>query len=259
MSRHTLLFALVLWIGALATGPSRADGVVTVFAASSLSDVLADIERAFEQDTGISVRLSLAASSTLARQVERGAPADIYISANNEWVQYLIDKGAARNETTFDLAKNTLVLITPSSRDPAQLTGLAAFDFATWFGSQDRLAIADPDHVPAGRYARQALLTLERWEAVSERLAIAQNVRAALALVEREETPLGIVYRTDAEASNRVRVVAAIPPETHDPIRYRATRLGEEPSIAARTFWTYLQGPRASAHFLKHGFSPIPQ
>lgn len=253
------VFAVLIGLAAMligGPGPVHASDRVTVFAASSLTDVLGAIETAFEADTGADLRLSFAASSVLAHQIERGAPADVYISANTEWVDYLVERGLASPAHTTALARNTLMLIAPKSAQARDHAGLAEFDFAAWIGSEDRLAIADPDHVPAGRYARQALKSLERWEAISDRLAIANNVRAALILVERGEAPLGIVYRTDAIASDAVIQLAALPPRTHDPILYKAARLGDAPSLPVRTFWTYLQGPRAAAIFKQFGFAP---
>ncbi|MEM1048292.1 MAG: molybdate ABC transporter substrate-binding protein [Pseudomonadota bacterium] len=254
--RHiAVLFGLAAMLIGTA-GPVLASDRVTVFAASSLTDVLGAVEAAFEAETGADLRLSFAASSVLAHQIERGAPADIYVSANAEWVDYLLDRGLTSPAHTTVLARNTLMLIAPKTAATHDHAGLAEFDFAAWVGSDGRLAIADPDHVPAGRYARQALKTLERWEAISDRLAIANNVRAALLLVERGEAPLGIVYRTDAIASDAVIQLAALPPRTHDPILYRAARLGKAPSLPVRTFWTYLQGPRAAAIFREFGFAP---
>ncbi len=255
MRRVAILLALAaILVGS--PGLALASERVTVFAASSLTDVLGAIELAFEEETGADLRLSFAASSVLAHQIERGAPADIYVSANAEWVDYLVDRELASPVHTTVIARNTLMLIAPKSAEGRDHAGLAEFDFAAWIGSDDRLAIADPDHVPAGRYARQALKTLERWEAISDRLAIANNVRAALILVERGEAPLGIVYRTDAIASDAVIQLAALPPRTHDPILYKAARLGDAPSLPVRTFWTYLQGPRAAAIFREFGFAP---
>jgi len=230
---------------------------VTVFAASSLVDVLGELEKAFEKKTGADIRISYAASSALAHQIERGAPADLYLSANDEWIRFLIEKGFTTEQKTAVLAENTLVLVAPATSAPGTFKGLADFDFAAWFGSTDRLALADPTHVPAGIYAKQALQTLGRWEVVADRLAVANNVRAALLLVARGETPLGIVYRTDAKATREVRILTAIPPETHEPIRYRIARLGPETSLAAATFWEYLIGRESTPILRKNGFIAV--
>lgn len=230
---------------------------VTVFAASSLVDVLGDLEKAYEKKTGADIRISYAASSALAHQIERGAPADLFLSANDDWIDFLIEKGFTTKPKTAILAENTLVLVAPASSAPGTFERLADFDFAAWFGSKDRLAIADPTHVPAGIYAKQALQTLGRWDVVRDRLAVANNVRAALLLVSRGETPLGIVYRTDARATKKVRILTAIPPETHDPIRYRIARLGSGTSLAAATFWEYLLGRESTPILRKNGFIAV--
>lgn len=245
---------LMSMIGSLAAVAAEK---VTVFAASSLVDVLGDLEKAYEKKTGADIRISYAASSALAHQIERGAPADLYLSANDDWIDFLIKKGFTTEPKTAVLAENTLVLVAPASSPPGTFERLAEFDFAAWIGSKDRLAIADPAHVPAGIYAKQALQTLGRWDIVKERLAIANNVRAALLLVSRGEAPLGIVYRTDARATRTVRILTAIPPETHDPIRYRIARLGTETSLAAATFWEYLLGTESTPILRKNGFIAV--
>jgi len=252
--KFCLLMAVLVLAGA--AGQPRAAEPVTVFAASSLVDVLTAIEQAFEEKTGFDIRVAYAASSVLARQIESGAPADLYLSANTDWVDYLVAKGFATEANTAILAKNTLVLITPKSQALRDFAGLAEFDFAAWFDSDERLAIADPDHVPAGLYAKQSLETLGRWDAVKDRLAIANNVRAALLLVARGEVPVGIVYRTDAKASSDVRLLAALPPETHDPILYRLARIGGKTSESAQAFWDFLRGSQAATILLKYGFIP---
>lgn len=253
MKFHKVLMTVLL-MGYLVPSTPRAEEPVTVFAASSLVDVLTSLEKTYEDRSGGDIRISFAASSVLAHQIENGAPADIFISANSDWVDFLIDKGLTAKDRTAVLAENTLVLIIPETGKRENFARLAEFDISAWIGAKERLAIADPDHVPAGIYAKQALQALERWEAVEDRLAIANNVRAALLLVSRGEVPLGIVYRTDAKASGKVQVLTAIPPRTHDPIRYRIARLGTKTSPKAQAFWDFLFSPDAVAILRKHGF-----
>lgn len=239
----------------LNTGSSAAEPI-RIYAASSLAEVLTSLEKTFEAKTGADIRISFAASSVLAHQIERGAPADLFFSANLDWVSYLVEKGFTTRDRTASLAENTLVLIAPKGADAKNYEGLANFDFSAWIRSGERLAIADPGHVPAGIYAKQALLSLDRWDVVADRLAIANNARAALLLVERGEAPLGIVYRSDAKASLKVFVLSALPPATHDPIQYRMAKLGTESSPMTHAFWDYLGGPEAAAVLRENGFIP---
>lgn len=247
---RTLAAAAVLWPVALSG--AVADGSVTVFAASSLTDVLTTVRIAYERRTGHTVRISFAASSALARQIERGAPADMFVSANVAWIDRLVDRGFARSEDTAVIAENALVVVAPGP-DGADAVDLSPdFDVLGGLGPDGRLSIADPAHVPAGIYARQALETVGIWARVVQRLAISGNVRAALHLVERGEVPLGIVYRTDAASSNAVHVVARVPAAAHDPIRYRLAVVARSP--AATAFRDFLLGREGRAILGGAGF-----
>jgi molybdate transport system substrate-binding protein len=199
------------------------------------------------------VTASYAGSSLLARQIERGAPADVFISADLDWMDYLASRGLIDARTRTDLLGNRLVLIVPAeSRIAVEI--VPGFPLAQLVGRQ-RLAIADPDHVPAGRYGRVALEKLGIWTSVENKLARGENVRAALNFVARGETPLGIVYRTDANAEKKVRVLAQFPAHTHPAIVYPAavTAASKNPSAAA--FISYLKAPAARAVFERHGFT----
>jgi molybdate transport system substrate-binding protein len=241
--------ALALSAAARAEGAAPAE--VTVFAAASLTDVLQEIGAAFRDDTGIALRFSFAASSALARQVESGAPAGVFVSADVEWMDYLADRGAIDTATRRDVAGNALVLVAPA--DSAVRLEIAP-RFALAAALQGgRLAVGDPASVPAGRYARAALTALDVWSAVEPRLAPAENVRAALALVSRGEAPLGIVYRTDAKVDPGVRVVGEFPAGTHAAIVYPAARVAGA-SAGAEAFVEYLAGAKARAIFVRHGF-----
>jgi len=228
---------------------------ITVFAAASLTDVLQEIGAAFRADTGIPVRFSFAASSALARQAESGAPAQVFVSADVEWMDYLAARGLIDAGTRRDVAGNELVLIAPAD-SAVQLTITSGFGLVAALG-EGRLAVAEPETVPAGRYAKAALTTLGVWDAVEGRLAPAENVRAALAHVSRGEAPLGIVYRTDARADAQVRVVDSFPAGTYPPIVYPAAAIAGAPESAAE-FGEYLAGDKAQDAFRRNGFTAPP-
>lgn len=196
--------------------------------------------------------LSFAASSALARQVESGAPADLYLSADSAWMDYLAKQRLLRPGSRAVLAGNRLVVVAPvESR--VRLTAQRGFPLAHALG-QGRLAMADPETVPAGRYAKAALQSLDVWPSVSGRLARAENVRAALALVERGAAPLGLVYATDARASRRVRVVAWLPVRSHPPIHYEVAVLRRSSHRDAAAFRQFLLSPAGKAILARHGF-----
>jgi molybdate transport system substrate-binding protein len=240
-------FASTVFVGA---GLAQTDSV-TVFAAASLTDTLNAIGKTYEAKTGKHVTLAFAASSALARQIEASSGADMFISADSEWMDYLDNKGLMKHETRRNLLGNRLVLIAPAN---ARVTLKIAphFDLALALGS-GRLAVADPDSVPAGKYARQALTSLGVWSSVADRLAGAENVRVALAYVARGEAPLGIVYTTDALSEQKVRIVDTFPDNTHLPIVYPAA-LTKDAKPDAAAFLTFLSSPDASAVFAKAGF-----
>jgi molybdate transport system substrate-binding protein len=197
------------------------------------------------------MKLSYAASSALARQVELGSPADIFISADLDWMNYLADRKLIRHESRVNLLGNRLVLIAPKTR-PSTLRIGPGFGLAAALGT-DRLAVANTEVVPAGKYAREALTKLGVWESVARKLAPAENVRGALLLVSRGEAPLGIVYRTDAAVDAGVMVVDTFPESSHTPIVYPAA-LTATSSPAASKVLEYLRSPAARAVFEKHGF-----
>lgn len=249
-----MLLVLLLATGGAAFAPNgiAAERPLTVFAAASLTDVLEPIGRAFTAATGTPVRFSFAASSVLARQVESGAPADAFISADQEWMDYLQQRGFIDAGTRSDVVSNTLVLVAPAG-SPVQLRIASGFPLAKELGERGRLAVADPDTVPAGRYAKAALSALGVWEGVAGRLVPADNVRTALNFVARGEAPLGIVYGTDARAEARVRIVDVFPAASHEPIRYPAAVIAKA-APGARSFLDFLSGPAAREQFDKAGF-----
>jgi molybdate transport system substrate-binding protein len=199
--------------------------------------------------------VAYAASSALARQIEAGAPATLFISADQEWMDYLASRDLVDVNTRVDLLSNQLVLIAPDAV-PVRLEIGPGFPLAEALGT-GRLAVADPSAVPAGRYARAALMALGVWTTVAHRLAPAEHVRAALLFVARGEAPLGIVYATDARAEPRVRVVGVFPPGTHPPIVYPAAVLRAAADATARRLLASLSSPSARAIFERHGFQPV--
>lgn len=228
---------------------------VTVFGAASLTNALGAIGKAYEKKSPDHVRFSFASSSVLARQIEAGAPADIYLSANPEWMDYLQKRHLIIDATRTLVVGTHLVLIAPAD-SAAKPVNLATADLAALLGKDGRLAVGDPAHVPAGIYAKQALVSLHEWDRLSPKLARTDNVRAALALVARGETPYGIVYETDAAISKKVRIVGRFPDSTHEPIRYPMALIAGHDSPAARDFFKYLAGDKAIAIFKSYGFFP---
>lgn len=215
---------------------------LVVFAAASLKNALDEANAGF----GAPCVVSYAASSALARQIEAGAPAQVFVSADEDWMDYLERKALLAPRTRRDLLGNRLVWIVPAGK-PLPAQPLDAL------GARDRLAIADPQHVPAGRYARAALEKLGLWKGVAPRIAAVENVRAALALVARGESPLGIVYETDAREEPKIAIAARIDPALHPRIVYPAAALrGASP--LARSYLDYLASPVAIAIFARHGF-----
>lgn len=236
---------------------ARADRV-TVFAAASLQEALSQTSDDFTAATGHEVALSLAGSSLLARQIDAGAPADLVVLANGDWMDWLAARDRLMAGSRFDLASNRLVLIAPGGKISPD-TGIQIPDLTPDSDllaplGDGRLAVALTEAVPAGIYARQALTALGLWQDVSPRLAETENVRAALALVARQEAPLGITYRTDALAEPGVHVVADIADQHHDPIRYPVARIAGADRPAARALHRFLQGASAQATLAALGF-----
>ena len=243
------LLAALLCAGATLAGAQQP---VVVFAAASLKDALD--EAAIRAP--VPAVVSYASSSTLAKQIMNGAPAAIFISADLEWMDYLEQRDQLRKGSRRNLLGNQLVLIAPAA-SAAQATIKAGFALAPLLGPQGRLAVGDPTHVPAGMYAKSALETLGVWDRVKDRLAPAENVRAALALVARGEAPLGVVYATDAAAEPKVRVVGAFPEGSHPPIIYPVAITKAAKGERADRFLEFLDSATARGIFEKHGFTPL--
>lgn len=238
----------------VAMGTEPVPRPVTVFAAASLTDALEQLGIDFTRSTGVRVRFSFAASSVLARQIEAGAGADMFFSADQAWMDYLQQRGRINAATRRDLLGNRLVLIAPAD-STLQLKISPDFALLSALGGR-RLATGDPDSVPVGRYARSALTSLGVWQDVEDRLVRAEDVRHALMFVARGEVPLGIVYASDAHADQDVRVIDVFPADSHLPITYPVA-LTRGASAEASRFLDFVQGPAGQAAFENLGFTVL--
>lgn len=236
----------------VAARASAADTDVIVFAAASLKTALDDLVPTLERAAAGRVRVSYGATSALARQIEAGAPAAIFISADREWMDYLAARQLIRTDSRSDLLGNRLVLVAPRDR-PVTIVIEPGFHLRAALGT-GRLAVADPSAVPAGKYARAALTSMRAWDAVADRLAPTENVRAALLLVARGEAPLGIVYETDARAEPAVATVGVFPASSHPPVIYPVALTTSMSTPGARRVLDALCSPAAGAVFTRHGF-----
>ena len=254
--RHLLACAfLILLGGAWSTAASAQDAKLVIFAAASLKDALDEVNTAYQREKGQETATSYAASSTLAKQIEAAAPADVFISADLDWMDYLAKRNLIKPETRANLLGNRLVLIAPVS-GAVQLAIGPNFPLAQALGN-GRLAIADPNSVPAGKYGKATLEALGVWSSVADRLAPAENVRATLALVSRGETPLGIVYQTDADSDKGVKIVGTFPENTHPAIIYPIALVASSTNPAAVDYLAYLKSAAARGIFEKNGFTVL--
>ncbi len=226
---------------------------LTFFAAASLTDALKDVAALWVQQGHAAPRLSFGASSTLARQIEQGAPVNLFASADQKWMDYLAEKNLITADTRKDLLGNDLVLVVPADK-PVHIVIGPGVDLAALLGPNGRIATGDPAHVPVGIYAEQALRKLGLWDSISPRLARTDDVRSALLLVERGEAPAAIVYATDAAISKQVTIAGVFPASSHDPVVYpfAVTKAGDTPE--ARALLAFLAGPQAQAVFVRRGF-----
>ncbi|HSY06943.1 MAG TPA: molybdate ABC transporter substrate-binding protein [Steroidobacteraceae bacterium] len=228
---------------------------IVVFAAASLTNVLQDIGTDYTRQTGQEVKFSFAASSVLARQIEAGTRADVFVSADEDWMDYLQSRNLIDPKTRHDIIMNRLVLIAPAASD-IHLKIAPHFALAAALG-KERLATGDPGSVPVGRYARAALTNLGVWSEVARQIVPTEDVRAALAFVARGETPLGIVYETDALIEKRVRIVDTFPEDSHAPITYPVALIATAKAGAGR-FVGYMKSPAGRALFAHYGFQNLP-
>lgn len=245
---RSLFFALTLLLPFAAQAQQ-----LTVMAAASLTDSMKDISALWEKAGHKPLQMSFGASSTLARQIEQGAPANLFASADEQWMDYLAKRDLIAADTRKSLLGNDVVLIVPADK-PQHVTIGPGFDLLALLGTGGRLAVGDPAHVPVGIYAEQALKKLGMWDAVVPRLARTEDVRAALRFVELGEAPAGIVYSTDAAVSKGVSIAGVFPDNTHDPVTYpfAVVKTGDNPE--ARALMSFLAGPEARDVFVRRGF-----
>jgi molybdate transport system substrate-binding protein len=255
MLAAALVTATVSCGGTNAVGQDKS---LTVFAAASLKNAIDETNAAFLKRTGIKVVVSYAATSALVKQIAAGAPADVFLSADLRWMDYATEHKLIRPETRVNLLGNTLVLIAPKTSKLAPVTIREGFDIAALAGP-GRIAVANVESVPAGRYAKAALQSLGAWSGAEKKLAMAENVRAALAFVARGETPIGVVYATDARAEPNVKVIGTFPDGSHPPIIYplAATAAARKPE--ATKYLDFLRSREAKAIFQRHGFTFLGQ
>jgi molybdate transport system substrate-binding protein len=257
MKRLVMSAVAASLMGAVPFAPAYADDGLVVFAAASLKNALDSVNDACEADVGAKAAISYAGSSALAKQIEEGAPADVFISADLDWMKYLSEKGLTQPSTEVRLLGNRIVLIAP--KDSKAETKIAqGFDLAALVG-EGKLAMANVDSVPAGKYGKAALEKLGAWDGVSSKVAQAENVRAALKFVSTGEADLGIVYQTDAAADPNVKIIDTFPEDSHPPIVYpvRLTSTTKDPEAAK--FEACLQTDKAKALFEKEGFTWLNQ
>jgi molybdate transport system substrate-binding protein len=256
LGRSLGLTAAMLLSSALPQAPARAQGGdVLVFAAASLKNALDAVNAQWQKETGKKAVISYAASSALAKQIEQGAPAQMFVTADLDWMDYVARKNLIRPETRFNLLGNRIVLIAP--KDNAEPVTIApGFDLAKILG-QGRLAIANVDSVPAGKYGKAALEKLGVWAGVSGKVAQAENVRAALLLVSRGEAPAGIVYQTDAAAEPNVKIIGTFPENTHPRIIYPVALTANASAPDAAAFLAYIRSSKAKPLFEAQGFTVL--
>jgi len=253
LTRLIAAFSLILALAA-APPPAAAQDTLTVFAAASLRNALDEADKAFTKASGVKVTASYAASSALAKQIAQGAPADVFVSADIKWMDYLQQQKLVRDGTRVNLLGNALVLIAPKDSKLTHVNIAKGFDIAKLAG-KGRIAVADTKAVPAGLYANAALQSLGAWQAAEPKLAQAENVRATLAYVARGETPLGIVYSTDAKIEPKVKIVGVFPENSHPAITYPVAALKDAKSKAVTQYLRFLRSPEGKAVFERYGFT----
>ncbi|MCK9907812.1 molybdate ABC transporter substrate-binding protein [Microbacteriaceae bacterium K1510] len=254
MATRLLAFFSLLLALAAAPHPSAAqDKTITIFAAASMKNAVDDINAAYTKETGVKVVSSYAASSALAKQLEQGAPADVFASADLDWMDYGSQKKVIKDDTRVNLLGNRLVLIAPTDSKLTDVTIGPGFDLAKLAGD-GRITTGDVQAVPVGKYAKAALEKLGAWQAAAPKFAMAESVRAALAFVARGEAVLGIVYETDAKVEPKVKIVGVFPQESYPPVIYPvALTATAKPEAAA--YLNFLRSNAAKAVFEKYGFS----
>ena len=248
-----LITVLLCFITSCKSSPKNTTKQLTIFAAASTTELIGDIAKSFEEKYNIEVDISFASSSVLARQISVGAKADVFISANRKWVDYLDDNKQIKEKSAFPFLSNSLAVI--SAVDSTSILKIEKNVITNEF-ELGRLALGDPDHVPAGIYAKEALINMNLWEKIKDNYAPGNNVRAALAFVETGQCKFGIVYKTDAIASKKVKIDFLIPEEYHSPILYYIATTNTNNSNT-EIFIEYLNSKECKSKILKLGFNPI--
>jgi molybdate transport system substrate-binding protein len=248
-----LVFVLAIACGLFSSPSSAEDKGLTVFAAASMKNALDEVDAAYTAKTGVKVAASYAASSVLARQIDQGAPADVFLSADTDWMDYATKQKTIKSDTRTNLLGNSIVLIAPKDSSIGKVTIAPGFDLAKLAGS-GRIATGDVNSVPVGKYAKAALEKLGAWDAAAPKFAMAESVRAALTLVARGEAALGIVYSTDAKVEPEVKVVGTFPADSHPPIIYPVAATTTAGAGAAN-YLAFLHTQAAKTIFEKYGFT----
>jgi molybdate transport system substrate-binding protein len=248
--------AILVVLAVPGTLPAASAAQIVIFAAASLKEALDEATRVYDAQTGDTVKISYAASSALAKQIESGAPADMFISADLDWMDYLQQRDLIQPGTRNRLLGNRLVIVAAAD-NPLKLDIKPGFDLAGALKG-GRLAMADPDSVPAGKYGKAALEKLGVWNAVKGAVAPAESVRVALLFVSRREAPLGIVYATDAAADPRVKIAGTFPEDSHPPIVYPVALTADSKNPDAARLLAFLTSPAVRPIFEKHGFTVLP-
>lgn len=258
--RRSLLCLAAAALAALplsAVSASASADDVVVFAAASLKNALDDVATAYKAETGKTVKINYAGSNVLAKQIEAAAPADIFFSADTDWMDYLEERNLIQKDTRRTLLGNKIVLVAP--KDSTATIALApGAKLADLLGADGKLAMANVDSVPAGKYGKAALTTLGIWDSVVSHVVQTDNVRAALTFVAQGEAPLGIVYQTDANAEPKVKVIAAFPDDSHPPILYPIALTAASRNPDAKAFFAFIQSDKAKAAYEKQGFVFAP-
>ena len=244
----------VLLLGSVCFAAPAAEGPLTVFAAASTNNALTDIGKLYEAKGHGSVTFSFGSSSTLAKQIENGAPAHVFLSADEGWMTFLDEKNMLHKGSRTNLLGNRIVLIVPAKSSVRPVTITKNLDIVALLGADGRIAVGDPAHVPVGKYAKAALEHLHLWNTVASRLAPAKDVRAGMALVERGEAPLGIVYASDAATSTQVKVIGVFPENSHPPVVYPVAATVQKDVAPALAFIEFLGSDAAKVIWLHYGF-----
>lgn len=248
-----ILAAFIMLCGSVHTPALAQDTTLTVFAAASMKNALDDIDGAYTAKTGVRIVASYAASSALAKQIEQGAPADIFVSADTDWMDYAIARKNINEPTRINLLGNSIVLIAPKDSKIDHVTIGPGFDLAKLAGD-GKIATGDVRAVPVGKYAKAALQKLGAWHAAEPKFAMAESVRAALTLVARGEAPLGIVYSTDAKVEPGVKIVGSFPADSYPPVVYPVAATANAKSEAA-DYLAFMRSSAAKTAFEKYGFT----